>query len=84
MIEIKNKKRFPVQLILRSRRSTHNSKARKGEGGGSRTFTTLNVPGLGKGKNIVRIEDELKTEYVDRLEKKGLITIKHIPSNKGE
>lgn len=69
MLEIKNKKRFPVQLIVKSRAST-------------RSFTVLNIPGIGSEKNIYFLEDERATEYIDRAEKSGLITTKYIPNNK--
>lgn len=74
MIEIKNKKRFPVQLVIRSRRSV-------------KSFTTLNIPGKGKGNNIYYLEDERSTEYVDRAEAWGFISTKYIPNEeltKGE
>jgi len=74
MIEVKNKSRSPVQLIVRSRKAP-------------RSFTTLNIPGIGKGKNVRLIDDELKTEYIDRVEKMGLISTKYIPNSeirKGE
>ena len=67
MIEIRNKKRFPVQLIIRSRRTPN-------------SFTTLNVPGVGKGKNIYYLEDERVTPYIERIEKMGFITTKYIPN----
>jgi hypothetical protein len=65
MLEITNKNRFPVQLIIRSRRA-------------ARSFTTLNLPGIGKGKNVYNLEDERSTEYIDRAAKDGLITIRKI------
>jgi hypothetical protein len=65
MIEIKNKTKSPVQLLIRSRRSP-------------KSFTTLNVPGVGAGKNIYVIEDERNTEYVERAEKMGLISTRHL------
>lgn len=65
MIEITNKKKHPVQLVVRSRKAP-------------RAFTTLNVPGVGCGKNVVRLEDELHTEYIDRLQKMGLVSVRHI------
>ena len=68
MIEIKNKIKSPVQLVVRSRKAP-------------RAFTTLIVPGLGKGNNIRLIEDELKTEYIDRVEKMGLISTRYIPNS---
>jgi hypothetical protein len=74
MIEIKNKMRSPVQLVVRSRTSP-------------RAFTTLAIPGIGKNKNVYLLEDEMTTEYVERAEKSGLISIRHIPNReykKGE
>lgn len=68
MIEIKNKQRSPVQLVVRSRKAP-------------RAFTTLIVPGIGKGKNVRLIEDELVTEYIERVEKMGLISTKYVPNN---
>jgi sulfate adenylyltransferase subunit 1 (EFTu-like GTPase family) len=61
VIEITNRNRFPVQLIVRSRKK-------------ARAFTTLIIPGRGKGHNVIKIEDELKTEYIDRVEQMGLIS----------
>jgi hypothetical protein len=73
MLEITNKKRFPVQLIVRSRRA-------------SRSFTTLNLPGVGSGKNVYHLEDERSTEYIDRAANDGLIAIRKITNmtRKGE
>lgn len=74
MIEIKNKSKSPVQLLIRSRTSP-------------RSFTTLNIPGVGAGNNTFIIEDERNTEYVERAEQMGLISTRHITSrelNKGE
>lgn len=74
MIEIKNKTRGPVQILIRSRKSP-------------RAFTTLNVPGVGAGNNIYMLEDERNTEYVERAEKMGLISTRHLTKkelNKGE
>jgi len=68
MLEIVNKQRHPVQLIVRSRRAT-------------RSFTTLNLPGIGSGKNVYLLEDERTTEYIDRAVKDGLISIRYT-SNK--
>jgi hypothetical protein len=70
MLEIKNKNKFPVQVMIRSRSA-------------SRSFTTLIIPGVGAGKNVVLIEDEKSTPYLERVEKQhGLITTRHIPDNK--
>ena len=72
MIEIKNKNKFPVQLIVKSRMAP-------------RAFTTLNIPGVGAGKNVRLIEDEQHTGYIDRVESMGLISTKRIyKSSKGE
>ena len=68
MIEIKNKQKSPVQIIVRSRKSP-------------RSFTTLIIPGIGKGQNIRLIDDELKTDYIERVEKMGLISTKYIPNS---
>jgi len=65
MLELKNRNKFPVQLIIKSRRAP-------------RSFTTLNIPGMGSGKNIFFLEEERSTEYIDRAEKDGLISIRHI------
>ena len=65
MIEITNKLRGPVQIIIRSRLK-------------SCAFTCLNIPGIGSGKNIYNLADERTTEYVKRAEKDGLITTKYV------
>ena len=74
MIEIKNKTKSPIQLVIRSRKAP-------------KSFTTLNIPGVGAGKNTYLLEDERNTEYVERAEKLGLISTKHLTKkelNKGE
>jgi hypothetical protein len=73
MLEITNKQRSPVQLIIRSRKV-------------SRGFTVLNIPGIGRNKNVYYLEDERATEYIDRAEKDKLISVKRIPNKirKGE
>lgn len=68
MIEIKNKQKSPVQLVVRSRKAP-------------RAFTTLIIPGVGKGRNVRLIEDELVTEYIERVEKMGLISTRYVPNN---
>ena len=65
MIEVTNKTSGPLQLIVRSRKV-------------ARGFTTLVIPGRGKGKNVLLLEDELKTEYIDRLEHLQLIVTRKI------
>lgn len=68
MIEIRNKTRGPIQLLVRSRTAP-------------RSFTTLIIPGIGKGNNIRLIEDERKTDIIERVEKLGLISTKYIPNS---
>lgn len=69
MIEITNHNRFPVQVIVKKR-------------GRPRAFTTLNIPGMGKGKNVYYLDDQRSTEYIERVEAKfGLITTRYIPDN---
>lgn len=71
MIEIKNKGKSPISVIVRSKKAP-------------RAFTTLVIPGVGAGKNVRRITDEMATEYVERLEKSGLISTRYIPNNEVE
>lgn len=65
MIEIRNKQRFPVPLVLKSK--TH-----------PKGITNKILPGIGKGNNVINIEDELYTSYIDEAEKRGWISIKKI------
>lgn len=67
MIEITNKGRSPVQLLVRSKLAP-------------RAFTTLIVPGIGAGKNVVMLEDEMTTDVVERVEKMGLIQTRYVPN----
>lgn len=66
MIEITNKTVGPVQLVVRT-----------GPNRG-KNFTVLNIPGIGANKNVVYLEDERYTNYIDQAEKAGLIKIKRI------
>ncbi len=69
MIEITNKTKGPVQLVIRSKTRPH-------------SMSVLNIPGMGKGNNVYYLEDELSTEYVERADKKfGLIKTKYVPDN---
>ena len=68
MIEITNRNKFPVQVVVRSRRSTN-------------SFTTLNIPGIGAGKNVYLLEDERATEYITRVKDWGLISLRKVPDN---
>ena len=68
MIEIKNKQKSPVQILVRSRTAP-------------RAFTTLIIPGIGKQKNVRLIEDEQKTDIIERVEKMGLISTRYIPNS---
>ncbi len=75
MIEITNKQRSPIQLVIKNKKQPH-------------SMTCLNIPGLGSGHNVYYLADELTTDYVQRAEKLfKLITTKYIPNkelNKGE
>lgn len=73
MIEIKNKQKGPVQLLVRSKKAPS-------------SFTTLIIPGIGAGKNVRLIADELMTGVIERVEKMGLISTRYIPNRveKGE
>jgi hypothetical protein len=63
MIEITNKKKYPVQVIIKSTKIPN-------------SFTCLNIPGIGKKNNIFLLQDERATEYIDRAVEAGLITTK--------
>ena len=65
MIEITNKKKYPVQIVVKSTKIPN-------------SFTCLNIPGIGKKNNIFLLQDERATEYIDRVEKLGLISTKKI------
>lgn len=67
MIEITNKQKSPIQVVVRSRK-------------GARAFTTLNIPGIGANCNVYLLADERHTEYIDRVEKMGLISTKYVPN----
>ena len=72
MLEIKNKQKFPVQVLVRSRTAPS-------------LFTTLIVPGIGAGKNVIYIEDERATEIIERVEKKTKwISTRYIPNKSVE
>jgi hypothetical protein len=65
MIEVKNKGRSPVQLVVRSGRLP-------------KSLTTLIVPGIGKGHNVRYIPDEWMTEVIERVEKMGMISTRYL------
>jgi len=74
MIQITNRGKSPVQIIVRSKLNSHK-------------LTVKNIPGVGKGANVFLLEDERWTEYIERLERAKLISTKYIPdteSKKGE
>lgn len=69
MIEIRNKTQGPIPIMVKSRKSPN-------------SFTTLMIPGMGDGKNVVFIPDEKWCDEIDRLEGRKLITVrKNIPNN---
>jgi hypothetical protein len=61
MIELVNKKKYPVQIVVKSTKIPN-------------SFTCLNIPGVGKKNNIFLLQDERATEYIDRAVEAGLIT----------
>lgn len=61
MIELVNKKKFPVQILVKSTKIPN-------------SFTCLNIPGIGAKKNIFLLQDERATEYIDRAVEAGLIS----------
>ena len=63
MIEVKNKTRQPVQVMVRS--ATKN-----------RTFNTTVIPGMGKGKNVRRWPEELITDQMRHLEREGFLVLR--------
>ncbi len=67
MVEIVNRMRGPVQLVIRKRR-----------GASTKEFTVLNIPGVGGGKNKYLLEDELMTDYIQQAERDGLIATRYI------
>ncbi len=73
MIEIRNKQRGPIQLMVKSRMDP-------------RQFTTRIVPGVGAGKNVCCIDDEVMTDAIESLARKGLIETRYLANRaaKGE
>lgn len=72
MIEITNKQRSPIQVMVRSRTEV--------PGSGSKSFSTLIIPGVGAGNNVYLLEDERSTEQIDRLFASKQIAIRHVPN----
>jgi hypothetical protein len=60
MIEITNLKRSPIQLVVKSKRTTN-------------SYSVINLPGIGNGKNKILIEDNIHTRYIDDAERSGYI-----------
>lgn len=73
MLELTNRTKGPLQVMVRSRRKVD-------------TFTTLTIPGVGSGKNVVLIEDERITENIERLRRDKLLVYTYIEDviTKGE
>lgn len=65
MIEITNRTSGPLQLLVRSRDKV-------------KSFDTLIIPGRGAGQNVKLIDDELYTEYIDRLEDRQMLSTRKI------
>jgi hypothetical protein len=71
MLEITNKNKFSLQLIVKSLEAP-------------KAFTTLNIPAIGRGKNVYLLKDERVTEYIHKAEREGLISTRYLPNTKGE
>lgn len=81
MLEITNITKSPIQVLIKSTKGAYLR-----ESGNcldtTRAFKSYNIPGLGSGKNQLTIEDEKVTEYIHRLVKQKLITIRHVTVKK--
>jgi len=72
MIEITNHQKHSVQIIVRANNEL-------------RSFKTLNIPAIGKGKNVILIEDERLTDYIERVKQLGWISVRNVAQkSKGE
>ncbi len=70
MIEVTNKTKSPVQLLVKSKNHTS-------------AFTTLILPAIGAGKNVKLLEDEIVVKDVlERVEKTGMISTRYIDNTK--
>ena len=70
MIEVKNKTKGPVQLVVRSKLAP-------------KAFATLVIPGIGASKNVVTIADEMIVpDILERVEKTGMIATRYIENKK--
>lgn len=65
MIEITNRKNTPIQIPIISRDDPNKC-------------VVLNIPGIGKGKNIFFLQDERVTDYIERARVKGLISVRQL------
>lgn len=73
MLEITNMTRGPIQLVFRSidgsMVTTNSTKA----------FSTLSLPGLGSGQNVIKVPDEWVTPRIKKLENEtGFIKTRYI------
>lgn len=55
MLEITNRQKGPIQLMVRSKKKLD-------------SFSTLAIPGIGAGRNVVLIEDERVTDHINFVE----------------
>lgn len=76
MIEITNPNRFPVPLTIKARRINREGK--------HKNLTVFIVPGLGAGKNVRYLSEELSTPWVDRAKNDGFIRTRIIPDDEFE
>lgn len=76
MLEITNKKKHPVQLIVRTQREV--------PGSGTKNFTTWNIPGIGSNRNVITIPEERLNgceKYLDNLKEMNWVKVNKV-SNK--
>lgn len=68
MLELTNRTRGPISVMVRSRR-----------GPTPREFTTLTILGIGAGNNVVLIEDEMVTDDIKKARQNKLISVRTVP-----
>ena len=65
MLKITNITKSPVQILIKSGKAPNR-------------LAVKNIPGIGKGNNEYLCKDEKVTDYIQRVEKEGLIKTQYI------
>lgn len=74
MLEITNRTRGPVTILVRSFK-----------GPSTRRFTSLVIPGIGAGLNVARITDEMVVgDYIEKARRAKLVSVKVLPEPHSE